>query len=108
MSPAMDTSRQGRTRWAWVVLSSIGGVLLLWFWTAWLGFAVDESALPANASSLRLLVGLIAAQGAGTVIYLMLMAAWTQRRPALLRVLPWLVWGLVGLNAALLSISGFY
>jgi hypothetical protein len=104
----MDKSREVRIRWAWIVLSSLGGVLLLCFWTVWLGFAANESGLRANASSVRFLVGLVAAQAAGTVTYLMLVATWGQRRPALLRLLPWLVWGLVVLNAVLLVMSGFY
>ena len=98
---------KARTRWVWAV-SALGGIVLLWFWTAWLSFAANESAGPANASSVRFLVGFVAAQAAITTVYLLLLAIWRFRRTNLLWLLPWMVWCLVGLNVVLFSKSGFY
>jgi tryptophan-rich sensory protein len=87
---------------------AIGSLLLLTNWVALLGFAYNLSGAPANAQG----VGLLIAWVAGEVIVLLacaLVAAfWVRRRWAVLRLLPWLIWGLIAVNFAGLMRSGFY
>lgn len=104
----MDHRNSIRPGWGWLGASALGGVLVLLFWTAWLGFAANESVGPQNGSSVRFLVGLVVGQAVVATIYLLLIARWHRQRHALITFLPWLLWGLVVLNVGLLSKSGFY
>ncbi len=88
--------------------SGLGGVLVLCFWTAWLGFAANESVAPQNGSSVRFLVGVVGGQAVMATTYLLLIARWRRQRQAFITFLPWLLWALVVLNVGLLSKSGFY
>ena len=104
----MDDNTAKRAPWFALGMSAVGGLILISLWNVWLVSAVNESAGPSNASSVRFLVGLVVAQAVAIASYLLLLALWPHRRLALLTLLPLLVWVLVVLNVMLLSVSGFY